>query len=86
MKRKSSRFLAKLNPEATPRSVVRSVFLSCLGAAAVWFLLILFPDNPMWKPNLPMFLLWEVCAGLAGAVIEWQVPGETGGSKESNDL
>jgi hypothetical protein len=67
--RKRSRFLEKLNPKATLRSVVRKAMINGIVAAAVWWLLRL---NHNWHPEWWAFVSWELAAVIVGAVSEWQ--------------
>lgn len=68
---KHPRFLDKLNPKATWRSVARKAVISCLLAAGAWWLLRRL--IPTWHPNeWWAFVCWEVAAAIVGAVTEWQ--------------
>ena len=68
---KHPRFLEKLNPKATWRSVARKAIISCLLAAAAWWLLRRL--IPTWHPaEWWPFVCWEVAAAMVGAVTEWQ--------------
>ena len=69
-------FLTRLNPKATPRSVVHRACITCIASAAIWGLCLIFRPNPKWQASWPSFVLWLCCAVLVGAVWEWQVPDE----------
>ena len=72
-------FLAKLNPKATWRTVLRRSIISCIAAAGLWELAMFFRFNPEFQPTWWVFALFMVCAAIVGAVWEWQV------APESND-
>ena len=74
--RKRIGFLARVNPKATARSVIRRACIMVLVAAALWGLCLVFRPNPKWQPSWPFVILWLCCAALVGAVWEWQVPDE----------
>jgi hypothetical protein len=67
-------FLTRVNPKATVRSVIRSACITCVVAAALWGLCLIFRPNPNWQPSWIAFVGWMFCAALVGAVWEWQVP------------
>jgi len=67
-------FLTKLNPNATPRSIVRRAGINCIIAATLWALAVIFRFNPNFQPSWWAFALWMACAVLVGIVWEWQVP------------
>jgi hypothetical protein len=66
-------FVAKLNPNATWRSVVRRSILNCIIASSLWGLAVVFLFNPRFQPSWWAFAIFIICAALAGAVWEWQV-------------
>jgi hypothetical protein len=71
--RKSTGFLSKLNPKATPRSVLRRVVRWCVIASAIWGVALTFgfknPDRPR-----TLYLVLILCVAIAAAANEWQVP------------
>ena len=66
-------FLAKLNPNATWRSVLRRSIISCIAAPGLWGLAVIFRFNPKFQPTWWTFALFMICAALVGAVWKWQV-------------
>ena len=78
-------FLTKLNPNATPRSIVRRAGINCIIAAGLWALAVVFRFNPKFQPNWWAFALWMACAALVGAVWEWQVPPESDDEPPTRD-
>jgi len=70
-------FLAKFNPKATWRSVVRRSIFSCIIAASLWGMAVVFRVNPKFQPSWWAFAIFMVCAALVGAVWEWQVAPES---------
>lgn len=68
-------FFAKLNPDATVRSVARQALLSAIIAAGVWGLSQYFRAATKVTPTWTMFIVWIGCAAVVGAVWEWQMPG-----------
>jgi len=74
--KKTNGFLAKRNPNATLRTVVQSICLSCLAASVLWGLAVVFKFNPKFQPSWTSFTFYLICAALVGAVYEWQVPKE----------
>ncbi len=64
--------LDKINPKATPRSVLRRAVTSALVGAA-FFLLFKPAVREAWRIVLPVWVL--LCAAV-GALVEWQVPDE----------
>jgi len=69
-------FLAKCNPKATRRSVVRKAVKSALVATVLWFVAGYFKPaiRADWRFTFPV---WICSAVLAGAVCEWQVDSES---------
>jgi hypothetical protein len=78
-------FLAKLNPKATRRSVVRRAVLSCIIAASLWGLAVVFRFNPKFQPRWWAFALLIVCPALVGAACEWQVAPESDDEPAARD-
>jgi hypothetical protein len=87
---KPMEFLAKLNPKATLRSVVRRALIGCIIAAGLWGLAVVFLFYPKFQPSWWAFFfnlgfqpswwafgLWTGLAALVGAVWEWQVTPES---------
>jgi hypothetical protein len=74
--KKTNGFLAKRNPHATLRTIVRSICFSCFAASVLWGLAIVFKINPKFQPSWAAFILLMICAALVGAAYEWQVPKE----------
>jgi hypothetical protein len=61
------RFLERLNPNATPRSVARSAVRACIGVD-IGFLAASF----RWHPPLPAYFTAILVAGILAGVMEWQ--------------
>jgi len=78
-------FLAKLNPNATWRSVVPRAVICCIVAAGLWSLAAVYKFNPSFQPSWWAFSLFMICAALVGAVWEWQVAPESGNQPPAHD-
>ena len=69
------RFLEKLNPKATPRTVVRTAFI--YGALAAVLVLVVRHFIPNWQHMHWLAFVGLVLLGAGvGAICEWQQTGE----------
>jgi hypothetical protein len=77
--------LTKLNPKATRRSVARRALVSCIIAAGLWSLAVIFHFNPKFQPTWWAFVVFMICAAIVGAVWEWQVAPESDDKPPNHD-
>ena len=70
------KFLGKLNPDATPRSVLRRAGLTSAAGACLWGLAFMLRPNPEFQPTLWTLVLFVFTGFVVGVVWEWQVPRE----------
>ena len=69
-------FLSKLNPRATPTSVLWRAIRYALITAAFCAAISLFGEGPMAQRRRAALLALMASAAVAGAVIEWQIDDE----------
>jgi hypothetical protein len=78
-------FFAKLNPRATPRSVLCRALISCVVSAGLWGVAVIFRFNPKFQPTWWAFIIFMLCAALVGAVWQWQVAPESDDDPQNHD-
>src|SRR5688500_586832 len=81
---KPTGFLAKLNPQATPRFVLRRVVRWCVVASAIWGVVLTFGLIESERRRLLYSVLISVTA-ITAAANEWQVRRKEGSQRPSGE-
>jgi hypothetical protein len=66
------KFLAKLNPNATPGSMARRAAINCVVAAVLYGAGAVLHFNPRFQPSWIEFALFLAIAAFVAVVCEWQ--------------